>query len=234
MIDCFSAAIALPVTARHSRGFIHSPMFNRFYRRIGKRLLDLTITVPIILLLLPLILLTALVIRVCIGRNVLYRDLRGGLHGKPFTLWKFRTMLDTCDAEGRPLPDEQRLHWLGRSLRKLSLDELPQLWNVLRGDISLVGPRPLLAKYLSRYTAEQARRHNVRPGITGWAQINGRNTISWEKKFQFDVWYVEHLSLWLDVRILLGTFWNVLQRSDINASGCATMPEFIASDQHHS
>jgi sugar transferase EpsL len=208
-------------------------MFNRFYRRIGKRLLDLTVAVPIILLLSPLILLTALVIRICIGRKVLYRDLRGGLHGKPFTLWKFRTMLDTCDAQGRPLPDEQRLHWLGRSLRKLSLDELPQLWNVLRGDISLVGPRPLLAKYLSRYTPEQARRHNVRPGITGWAQINGRNTISWEKKFQYDVWYVQHLSLWLDVRILLRTLWNVLQRSDINAAGCATMPEFIASDQHH-
>jgi sugar transferase EpsL len=206
-------------------------MFNLFYRRIGKRLLDLAIAVSAIVLLSPVILLTALVIRIWLGKGVLYRDQRGGLHGKVFTVWKFRTMLNAVDSEGRPLPDEQRLTKLGNWLRKSSLDELPQLWNILRGDISLIGPRPLLARYLPRYSAEQARRHEVRPGMTGWAQINGRNTIGWEEKFALDVWYVDHYGFWLDVRIILRTIWIILRRANISASGHATMPEFAAPDQ---
>ncbi|HEY2827268.1 MAG TPA: sugar transferase, partial [Pirellulales bacterium] len=189
MIDCRSAVFARGMTARNS-GFAQSLMFNRFYRRVGKRSLDLAIAIPAVIVLSPVILLTAVAIRIGLGRGVLYRDQRGGLHGQPFTLWKFRTMLGTLDSQGRLLPDEQRLTSLGNWLRKVSLDELPQLWNVLRGEISLVGPRPLLAQYLPRYNPQQARRHKVPPGITGWAQINGRNAISWEEKFQLDVWYV--------------------------------------------
>jgi len=207
-------------------------MFNRFYRRIGKRMLDLAIAIPAIILLSPVLLLTALAIRINMGPDVLYRDRRGGFRGEPFTLWKFRTMLAACDPQGKLLSDEQRLTRLGNWLRKLSLDELPQLWNVLRGDISLVGPRPLLARYLPRYTALQARRHEVRPGITGWAQTNGRNAISWDEKFQFDMWYVEHQGFWLDVKIILRTVWRVLRQADVSATGHATMPEFMASDQH--
>jgi sugar transferase EpsL len=143
-------------------------------------------------------------------------------------------MLGTLDSQGRLLPDEQRLTSLGNWLRKVSLDELPQLWNVLRGEISLVGPRPLLAQYLPRYNPQQARRHKVPPGITGWAQINGRNAISWEEKFQLDVWYVEHQGFWLDLKIILRTTWRVLRRADISAAGHATMPEFTASDHHAS
>jgi sugar transferase EpsL len=209
-------------------------MLNRFYRRAGKRLFDLTVGIAAIIVLSPVMFLTALAIRIGLGRGVLYRDQRGGLHSQTFTLWKFRTMLTTCDAQGKLLPDEQRLSRLGIWLRKFSLDELPQLWNVLRGDISLVGPRPLLARYLPRYTVQQSRRHEVRPGITGWAQINGRNAISWDEKFQLDVWYVEHQGFWLDVKIILRTLWLVLRRADISASGHATMPEFMPSEHHSS
>jgi sugar transferase EpsL len=230
MIDCREIPSArLRPTASHGRSD-QSPMLNRFYRRIGKRWLDVGIALPAIILLSPVLLLTALAIRVRLGPGVFYRDLRGGLHGKTFMLWKFRTMLNACDAKGNPLPDAQRLTRLGSWLRKLSLDELPQLWNVLRGNISLVGPRPLLARYLPRYSPQQARRHEVRPGITGWAQINGRNAISWEEKFQLDVWYVDYQGFWLDIKILLRTVWNVLRKADINAAGSATMPEFINSD----
>ena len=151
---------------------------------------------------------------------------RPGLHGRPFTLLKFRTMLDACDAGGNPLPDDKRLTPLGNLLRRTSLDEFPELINVLRGDMSLVGPRPLLARYLGRYTPEQARRHEIRPGITGWAQVNGRNAIAWEEKFRLDVWYVDHRSLLLDAKILVRTIWNVFRRKDIAAGGHATMPEF--------
>jgi sugar transferase EpsL len=206
-------------------------MFNLFYHRIGKRLLDLAIAIVAIMVLWPVILLTAMVVRLCLGKGVIYRDQRGGWHGQTFTLWKFRTMLGSVDAQGRPLPDEQRLTKVGNWLRKSSLDELPQLWNVLRGDIGFVGPRPLLARYLPRYSPEQARRHEVRPGMTGWAQINGRNAISWEEKFQYDVWYVEHYGFWLDVRIILRTIWIILRRANISASGHATMPEFATPDQ---
>ena len=159
----------------------------------------------------------------------MYRQERPGLYGKPFMLYKFRTMIDAYDEHGQPLSDAERLTPYGRWLRKFSLDEWPQLWNVLRGDMSLVGPRPLVIRYLPRYSPEQFRRHEVRPGLTGWTQTNGRNALSWEQKFQFDVWYVDHLSFWLDVKIIARTFWLVLRRANINAEGHATMPEFMGS-----
>lgn len=158
---------------------------------------------------------------------MLFRQMRPGLGGRPFTLFKFRTMRDTRGPNGELLDDRQRLTPLGRLLRALSIDELPQLWNVLRGEMSLVGPRPLLMEYLDRYTPEQARRHEVRPGITGWAQVNGRNALSWEEKFSLDVWYVENWGLMLDLRILARTLWHVLKRDRISSPGHATMPEFF-------
>jgi len=161
-----------------------------------------------------------------LGRPVLFRQVRPGLHGKPFMMYKFRTMTEERDAEGRLLPDEKRLTSFGAWLRSWSLDELPELFNVLKGDMSLVGPRPLLMEYLDRYTPEQFRRHEVKPGITGWAQINGRNAISWEEKFKLDVWYVDNWSLWLDMKIIALTFWKVIKREGINQPGHATMEEF--------
>ena len=163
------------------------------------------------------------------GRPVLFRQQRAGYWGRPFTLLKFRTMRDAFGPDGRPLPDARRLTPLGRWLRRLSLDELPQLLNVLAGDMSLVGPRPLLMRYLDRYTAEQARRHEVKPGLTGWAQVNGRNALTWEEKFALDVWYVDHRSLRLDACILLLTLWKVLRRDGVTPAGEATMPEFTGS-----
>jgi sugar transferase EpsL len=163
------------------------------------------------------------------SRRVLFRQLRPGLHGVPFTLYKFRTMSDAYDNKGVLLPDEQRLGKIGYLVRSSSLDEFPQLWNVIKGDMSLVGPRPLLTEYLVRYTPEQARRHDVRPGLTGWAQINGRNTISWEDKFVLDAWYVDHASFFLDLKILWRTIVRVLRRADISNRGHATMPEFMGS-----
>jgi lipopolysaccharide/colanic/teichoic acid biosynthesis glycosyltransferase len=160
---------------------------------------------------------------------VFFGQMRPGLGGKPFRLWKFRTMTDARDAQGRPLSDEQRLTRFGKFLRATSLDELPELWNVLKGDMSLVGPRPLLMEYLPLYTPEQARRHEVRPGITGWAQVNGRNAISWEEKFALDIWYVDHRSIALDMAILLRTFSQVLRQSGIRADGHATMPKFTGT-----
>lgn len=165
-------------------------------------------------------------IRSKLGSPVLFKQIRPGLHGKPFTMVKFRTMTDARDASGALLPDAQRLTPFGRFLRASSLDELPELWNVLRGEMSLVGPRPLLMEYLPLYSPEQARRHEVRPGITGWAQVNGRNAISWPEKFALDVWYVDNRSLWLDMRILLLTVRKVLVRDGISAAGEATMPRF--------
>lgn len=174
---------------------------------------------------LPLLLLAWLVRR-RLGVPVLFRQLRPGLHGRPFMLIKFRTMTDARGPDGVLLPDALRLTPFGRFLRASSLDELPELWNVLRGDMSLVGPRPLLTEYLPLYTSEQARRHEVRPGITGWAQINGRNTLSWEERFKLDVWYVDHRTLWLDLRILWRTLRKVLVREGISAVGEATMSKF--------
>ena len=191
-----------------------------------KRLFDLLASaMGLLLLALPLALL-AWQVRRKLGSPVLFTQVRPGLHGKPFRMVKFRTMTDARDASGALLPDAQRLTPFGRFLRASSLDELPELWNVLRGEMSLVGPRPLLMEYLPLYSPEQARRHEVRPGITGWAQVNGRNAISWADKFALDVWYVDHRSLWLDVRILWLTVRKVVVRDGISAAGEATMPRF--------
>jgi lipopolysaccharide/colanic/teichoic acid biosynthesis glycosyltransferase len=191
-----------------------------------KRLFDfVAASLALLMLALPLLAL-AWVIRRKLGSPVLFRQVRPGLQGRPFTMVKFRTMTDERGPDGALLPDAQRLTPFGRFLRASSLDELPELWNVLKGEMSLVGPRPLLMEYLPLYTPEQARRHEVRPGITGWAQVNGRNAISWADKFALDVWYVDHRSLWLDVQILWRTVRKVLVRDGISAAGEATMPKF--------
>ncbi len=199
------------------------------YRSLGKRVLDLAFTVPALLLLTPVLGLLALLVRWRLGRPVLFRQVRPGWQGRPFTLLKFRTMRDLRDPGGALLPDAARLTPFGRFLRSASLDELPELWNVLRGAMSLVGPRPLLVQYLPRYSPEQARRHDVRPGLTGWAQVNGRNALTWEQKFALDVWYVDHVSLGLDVRILLRTLALIIRREGINQPGQATAEEFMGS-----
>lgn len=183
------------------------------------------------LLALPMAIIAFLVL-IKLGSPVLFRQIRPGLHGKPFVLYKFRTMTDARDEDGNLLPDELRLTPFGKFLRSTSLDELPELFNVLKGDMSLVGPRPLLMQYLDRYTPEQARRHEVKPGITGWAQINGRNALSWEEKFELDVWYVDNWSIWLDLKILLLTVLKVIKREGIHADGHATMPEFLGSTKN--
>ncbi len=194
-----------------------------------KRLFDLLLSIGLLLALaLPLLLLWALVRRK-LGSPVLFRQVRPGLHGRPFMMVKFRTMTDERGADGELLPDAQRLTSFGRFLRATSLDELPELWNVLRGEMSLVGPRPLLMEYLPLYSPEQARRHEVRPGITGWAQVNGRNALSWEERFKLDVWYVDHRSLWLDLCILWMTVRKVIVREGISAQGEATMPRFTGN-----
>ena len=194
-----------------------------------KRALDLLISaIGLLILAVPLTLLAWQVWR-NLGSPVLFTQVRPGLHGKPFRMFKFRTMTDARDASGALLPDAQRLTLFGRFLRASSLDELPELWNVLKGDMSLVGPRPLLIEYLPLYSSEQARRHEVRPGITGWAQVNGRNALSWDDKFALDVWYVDHCSLWLDVRILWLTVCKVLMREGTSAPGDATMSAFTGS-----
>jgi len=172
----------------------------------------------------------AAAVAVTMGRPVIFRQVRAGLHGEPFTIVKFRTMRDPYGSGGRTLTDEERLTRLGSLLRNLSLDELPQLWSVLRGDLSVVGPRPLLAEYLPLYTPEQARRHEVPPGITGWAQVNGRNGISWDERFVLDVWYVDHWSLLLDARILLMTIGKVVRRAGVSGTGVATMVRFVGSE----
>ena len=182
-----------------------------------------------LLLCAPILAVIALLVRLKLGSTVLFRQQRPGLHGKPFTLYKFRTMTNARDADGNLLPDAERLTNFGRFLRRTSLDELPELINVLKGDMSLVGPRPLRMKYLVRYTPFQARRHEVRPGITGWAQINGRNAIEWEKKFELDVWYVDNMSLWLDLRIIATTLLKIIRREGISAEGYATVPEFMGT-----
>ena len=191
-----------------------------------KRVFDVVVSATALVVLAPVMGLIALLVWRTMGRPVLFRQARPGLHGKPFVMYKFRTMRDLRDAEGNLLPDEARLTPFGRWLRTTSLDELPELVNVLRGEMSLVGPRPLLMEYLERYTPEQARRHEVKPGITGWAQIHGRNNLSWEERLRLDVWYVDHWSLWLDLKILWRTLWMVLRREGISAQGHATMPRF--------
>ena len=201
-----------------------------FYRRFGKRASDICLAIPLTVLASPLLALLALLIRIKLDAPILFRQQRSGLHGNPFTLYKFRTMTDVRDEAGNLLSDAQRLTPFGQFLRSASLDELPELWNVLKGDMSLVGPRPLLMRYLPRYTATQMRRHEVRPGITGWAQINGRNALTWEEKFDLDVWYVDNLSFWLDIKIIALTIWKVLSREGISHPGQATMGEFKGSE----
>ena len=196
-----------------------------------KRLVDIFGASLGLLLLWPLLLVIAALVRMKLGSPILYKQERPGLNGRPFLVRKFRTMTDARDAEGKLLPDGARLTPFGRFLRKWSLDELPELVNVLTGDMSLVGPRPLLMEYLGRYTPDQARRHEVKPGITGWSQVNGRNAISWEDKFKLDVWYVDHRSIGLDMKIIFLTILNVVARKDISADGHATMPVFQGSSR---
>lgn len=191
-----------------------------------KQILDLIIVAPAIIILSPLIISIAIALYFKIGSPVIFKQLRPGLNGKPFTIYKFRTMNDKCDNNGCLLNDTERLTPFGEWLRSTSLDELPELFNVLKGDMTIVGPRPLLMQYLNRYTPEQARRHEVKPGLTGWAQVNGRNAISWEEKFKLDVWYVDNWSLWLDLKIIVMTIWKILKREGINQEGQVTMEEF--------
>jgi lipopolysaccharide/colanic/teichoic acid biosynthesis glycosyltransferase len=198
-----------------------------------KRLFDLIVVIIALpALALPMLVLMW-VVRSKLGSPVFFRQERPGLHGQPFEMVKFRTMTDSRRADGEPLPDALRIGPFGRFLRTTSLDELPELWNVLKGDMSLVGPRPLLMEYLPLYTPEQARRHEVRPGITGWAQVNGRNAISWEERFELDVWYTDHRSMWLDIKILWLTIKKVAVREGISASGEATMPKFTGTIPNH-
>lgn len=198
-----------------------------FARNWRKRLFDLLVTLPLLILLSPLMLIIGLCSLLFMGKPLLFRQVRPGFRGQGFKIYKFRTMHDWKDSQGRLLPDRQRLNWFGSFLRRTSLDELPELFNVLRGEMSLVGPRPLLPQYLPRYTAFQRRRHDVKPGITGWVQVNGRNALTWEQKFELDVWYVDHWSLTLDLKILGMTLLAVLRRQGIHHGGHATMPEFL-------
>jgi len=204
-------------------------MFFPFGIPLSKRLFDLLLTIPGMILISPILAIVSILVRVYHGNPILFSQVRPGYRGELFRVYKFRTMTDERDDQGELLPDEPRLTSLGRFLRGTSLDELPELWHVLRGQMSLVGPRPLLVQYLERYSLEQARRHDVLPGITGWAQINGRNALTWEDKFQLDVWYVDNWSLWLDIKILAQTLWKVIKREGISQPGHATAEEFIGN-----
>lgn len=194
---------------------------------MSKRVFDLVLAIPAYFVFGPFLIFLSALVWLFDGTPVFFKQARPGKYGEPFTLYKYRTMNAARHADGRLLPDGNRLTKLGRFLRATSLDELPELWNVLRGDMSIVGPRPLLMQYLERYTPEQARRHEVKPGLTGYAQVNGRNAITWEEKFKLDVWYVDHMSFWLDIKIIGMTMWKVFRREGISATGEATMPEFM-------
>ncbi len=206
-----------------------TPWTKKPVHRVLKRLMDLLAAVLIVLLCSPVLLVVAILIRWRLGSPVLFRQMRPGRDGKPFTIAKFRTMRDAVDAEGNPLPDDVRLTKLGKWLRRLSIDELPQMWNVLKGEMSLVGPRPLLMRYVERYNEHQTRRMDMPPGITGWAQIKGRNALSWDDKFDFDVYYIENFSIWLDIKILLLTVVKVFRREGVSQDGHATMEEFMGN-----
>lgn len=199
---------------------------------LPKRVVDLAVSIAALLLLTPVFVVIVVAVRLSMGGSVFFRQRRPGLRGQPFTMLKFRTMTDARDAQGQLLPDSERLTATGRFLRATSADELPELINVLKGEMSLVGPRPLLTEYLDRYSPEQMRRHDMKPGITGWAQVNGRNSLSWEKKFELDVWYVDHRSLWLDIQILWITLMKVLRRDGITAEGHSTMPLFLGNGKN--
>ncbi len=198
---------------------------------MAKRLFDTILALCLIVLFSPIYIVVSLLILWKMGQPILFKQQRPGLHGKIFGIYKFRTMTNERDSEGALLPDEQRLIGVGKFIRSTSLDELPQLFNVLRGEMSFVGPRPLLIEYLPLYNERQKKRHDLKPGITGWAQVNGRNAISWEQKFEYDLWYVEHQSFWLDIKILWMTFLKVIHRSDISSSTSATMEKFRGSKE---
>jgi len=204
-------------------------------RMMKKRIIDLAYVIPSLLGFIPLMLIIALVVRLRLGPPVLFIQERPGLFGKPFKIYKFRTMVDEYDERGYPLPDEMRLTPFGRFLRSTSLDELPELFNVLKGEMSMVGPRPLVMQYMKRYSPDQARRNEVKPGITGWAQINGRNAITWEEKFILDVWYVDNWSFWLDLKIIFLTIWKTLKCEGISQPGHASAVEFMGTEvnSHH-
>lgn len=191
-----------------------------------KRMLDIVLTVPAIVILSPILLILIIISCLQIGRPIFFRQLRPGKDGHPFVLYKFRTMTNDKDISGDLLPDGRRITRLGCFLRSTSLDELPELFNILKGDMSIVGPRPLLTQYLDRYTPQQQRRHEIKPGLTGWAQVNGRNAITWEEKFRLDVWYIDHCDMWLDIKIIIMTIKNVLLQKGISQKDHATMPEF--------
>ena len=191
-----------------------------------KRVFDLLLSIPVLILVSPVIIVVTLLVRMRLGSPVFFSQLRPGLHARPFYMLKFRTMTNTRGSDGRLLSDDKRMTRLGNFLRRTSIDELPEFVNVFKGDMSLVGPRPLLMQYLDRYTPEQARRHEVKPGITGWAQIHGRNALTWEEKFKLDVWYVDNWSLWLDIKIIAMTIWKILKREGISQPGQATAEEF--------
>lgn len=200
-------------------------------RHFIKRTIDVVASFTGLIVLSPVIVILAILVRLKLGSPVLFRQQRPGFMGRPFWLFKFRTMTDRRDAAGKLLPDDQRLPGFGRFLRSTSLDELPELFNVLKGDMSIVGPRPLMMKYLPRYSPEQARRHEAKPGITGWAQVHGRNAISWEDRFKLDVWYVDNWSVWLDLKIIIRTIVSVFRREGITQQGRATMDEFLGTPQ---
>ncbi|MBE6034882.1 sugar transferase [Aminipila sp.] len=201
------------------------------FKRIIKRTFDILISMTMILLLSPILLIVYIMVRLKLGSPAIFRQERPGRHGRIFTMYKFRSMTDERDVKGELLSDEVRLTGFGKLLRKTSLDELPELFNILKGDMSFIGPRPLLVRYLNRYNEEQARRHEVRPGLTGWAQINGRNAISWEEKFKLDIWYVDNWNLWLDLKIFILTFIKVFKREGISSADHATMKEFMGSEK---
>jgi sugar transferase EpsL len=202
---------------------------NNFYYRWGKRFFDIVLTIAVLIVLTPLMAFIALLVRLNLGNPIIYRQIRPGIHGKLFTCYKFRTMTDERDVNGNLLSPQKRLTPFGRILRSTSLDELPELWNILKGDMSLVGPRPLLVEYLKLYTPEQSRRHLVLPGLTGWAQVRGRNILNWEEKFEFDTWYVDHQSLSLDMRILVLTLWRVIKCEGISPRDRTIMPRFTGT-----
>ena len=208
---------------------VATPLKTSLYERRGKRVFDLLAALPLLIILSPVMLIIGLSSLLFMGKPLLFRQVRPGLRERPFTIYKFRTMHDLRDPQGQPLPDGHRLNRFGAFLRRMSADELPELLNVFRGQMSLVGPRPLLPEYLSRYNAFQRRRHDVKPGITGWAQVNGRNALSWEQKFELDIWYVEHQSLCLDLKILWLTLLTVLRCKGIHHEDHTTMPEFRGS-----
>lgn len=197
-----------------------------------KRLFDVSVSLALLVMFSPVMLLLSLLIRIILGSPILFCQVRPGLQGNPFKMIKFRTMCDLADAGGKQRPDADRLTSLGKFLRASSFDELPELFNVIKGDMSMVGPRSLLMQYLDRYTSEQARRHDVKPGITGWAQVNGRNALTWEEKFNLDVWYVDNLSFWLDIKIIFMTIWKIMKREGISQPGQATMEEFKGTKEN--